>query len=73
MIVYRIVQASGVAMQLKRPIILMQMEMALVVVIQVYIVMLLFQMDGLQIIMIQMMIVSPTNMTVRVYVMVKLL
>ena len=42
----RIVRERGVVMQLKRPIILIVMVMVWVVVIQVYIVMLSFQMDG---------------------------
>ena len=52
MTVCRIVQAYGVAMQLKRPIILIVMVMVLELVIQVPIVVPLFQMDGLQTVMI---------------------
>ena len=48
------------------------MAMDKVLVIQVHFVMRLFQMDGLQTMMIAMMIVSPTFMTVQAYVMEQL-
>jgi len=47
MIVHKIVQVYGVAMQLNRPIILILIVMDWELVIQVHTVMLTFQMDGL--------------------------